>query len=246
MNNYDFCSQWLMDVEPGGGVNVLDYGCGSGKIVEKLQAKNVSCYGCDIFYEGGDYSKYVDPKFFGTVIRRIENGRIPFDDKSFDYIINNQVMEHVEDLACVLAEMHRVLKPGGMILSLFPDRSVWREGHCGIPFLHWFPKGTKSRIYYAAGFRALGFGYHKGEKNIRQWSEDFCCWLDKWTYYRSESEIYSIYRKYFTDLRSIEDYWLRQRFEDRKIYLVLLPVFLQKLFVRKLGGLVFTAKKRPD
>jgi 2-polyprenyl-3-methyl-5-hydroxy-6-metoxy-1,4-benzoquinol methylase len=42
------------------------------------------------------------------------------------------VLEHVEDFDVVLRAMNRVLKPGGMVLSIFPDRSVWRQGHAGI------------------------------------------------------------------------------------------------------------------
>jgi len=94
-------------------------------------------------------------------------------------VIDNQVMEHVRDLDGVLGEIQRVLKPGGMVLNLFPDRSVWREGHCGIPFLHRFGKKSRLRVRYAAACRGLGLGYHKGEKSVMGWSEDFCRWLDE-------------------------------------------------------------------
>ena len=169
---------------------------------------------------------------------------IPFDDASFDFVINNQVMEHVEDLDSVLAEIQRVLKHGGSVLSLFPDNSVLREGHCGIAFLHWFPKGSKLRIYYAAACRALGLGYHKGNKTIMGWSREFCEWLDKWTYYRPREEICSTYNKYFVNVQYIEDYWLHQRLEKRKILVNWLPVAIQTWVVRKLAGMVFTARKQ--
>lgn len=173
----------------------------------------------------------------------MEKENIPFDDQSFDCVINNQVMEHVEDLNGVLAEIDRVLKLGGMVLSMFPDRGVWREGHCGVPFLHWFPKGTRARIYYAAAFRTFGFGYQKGEKSIMRWSQDFCEYLDKWTYYRTQDNIQAAYRQYFSDLRHIEDCWLQRRLEKRKRVVSWIPVFLQRLVVRKLGSLVFTVVK---
>jgi len=48
-----------------------------------------------------------------STIRRMKRGRIPFDDGTFDYVINKEVMEHVENLDEALAEIHRVLKPGG-------------------------------------------------------------------------------------------------------------------------------------
>src|ERR1019366_9228148 len=62
-----------------------------------------------------------------------------FADCYFDLVVNNQVLEHVDDLDGVLREIHRVVKPGGQVLSIFPSRDVFREGHIGIPFAHWFP-----------------------------------------------------------------------------------------------------------
>jgi len=44
---------------------------------------------------------------------------------------HQQVLEHATDLDVVVHEIARVLKPGGSCLSLFPDKGVWREGHCG-------------------------------------------------------------------------------------------------------------------
>jgi SAM-dependent methyltransferase len=243
MNNYEYCIQWIADQKPEDGVHVLDYGCGTGKIVEELRKIGVEAFGCDVFYDGGDYSKSVNPEIFGGIIRKIEHHSIPFDAGFFDYVINNQVMEHVEDLESVLSEIHRVLKPGGVVLSLFPDKSVWREGHCGVPFLHWFLKGSRPRVYYAAAFRVFGFGYHKGNKGVVRWSEDFSIWLDKWTWYRSLAEIQSAYHKYFVEIRHIEDHWLRQRLGARKIISNCLPKIVQQYVVRKLGGLVFVSRK---
>ena len=244
MNNYEFCAQWILDQKLKRTDRVLDYGCGAGQIVKELRERDIYAFGCDVFYEGGDYSKSIETELFGDgVINRMEGDTIPFDNASFDFVINNQVFEHVENLDSVLAEIWRVLKPGGMVLSLFPDKGVWREGHCGVPFLHWFAKDSRTRVYYAAGFRILGFGYHKGTKSVMRWSEDFCDWLDKWTHYRTKQEINSIYSKYFHDIQHIEDYWLQLRLAGRKSLVARLPASTQKLIVKKLGGMVFVARK---
>jgi hypothetical protein len=125
-------------------------------------------------------------------------------------------------------------------LSLFPDKGVWREGHCGIPFLHWFPKGSRPRVYYAAILSILGFGHNKGNKSAMRWSQDFCEWLDNWTHYRTQQEIDSIYVKYFSDIRHIEDYFLQQRLGNRKVLVAWLPISIQQVVVRKLAGVVFS------
>ena len=222
---------------------MLDYGCGAGLIVKELRAAQIDAFGCDVFYEGGDYSKYLEDGFGGNIIKRMEDSRIPFDNGSFDFVINNQVLEHVENLDSVLSEIHRVLKPGGKVLSLFPDKSVWREGHCGIAFLHWFPKKSHLRIYYAAALRFLGFGYHKSGKTIMNWSKDFCYWLDKWTWYRSLTEIHTTYQRYFEKTHHIEEIWLRRRLGDRDSIIRFVPTSLQQFVVRKLAGLVVVSNK---
>ncbi|MFF4650509.1 class I SAM-dependent methyltransferase [Streptomyces sp. NPDC001380] len=45
---------------------------------------------------------------------------LPFEDDSFDRIIVSEVMEHIPDDKGVLAEMVRVLKPGGLIAVTVP------------------------------------------------------------------------------------------------------------------------------
>lgn len=254
MNNYEFCVYWILDRVKKDKVekcidyiSVLDYGCGAGQIIKRLRNYDIDAFGCDVFYEGGDYSQSVDPTLFDTaIIKKMEDNIIPFDNDSFDFVINNQVLEHVANLQNVVSEINRVLKPGGVVLSLFPDKSVWREGHCGIPFLHWFPKKSYLRVYYAAAWRSFGFGYHKENKSVMNWSQYWCDWLDKWTYYRTKQEISFTYDKYFCNLVHIEDYWLKLRFGERRIVAIpvtSLPISIQQLFVRKLGGLVFVADK---
>lgn len=109
MDNCDFCVQFTS--KRGG--QVLDYGCGNGKIVEKLLELNIDSYGCDVFYEGGDYSESVSEALMGGRIKRMVNDRIPFPDNYFDTVVHNQVFEHIPDLQLALAEISRVLKPGG-------------------------------------------------------------------------------------------------------------------------------------
>lgn len=53
---------------------------------------------------------------------------LPFPENSFDYVIADQVLEHVEgDPQVAFDEMHRVLKPGGIIIatSVFMYRKHW-------------------------------------------------------------------------------------------------------------------------
>jgi SAM-dependent methyltransferase len=49
----------------------------------------------------------------GPEVRRIDITAIPYSDRHFDFIMANHVLEHVADDARALAELHRVLRPGG-------------------------------------------------------------------------------------------------------------------------------------
>jgi ubiquinone/menaquinone biosynthesis C-methylase UbiE len=239
MDNYEFCASYAASRLPK-GAKVLDYGCGRGTVVKLLRDRGLDAMGCDVFFEGGDYSSEVDPELSGKAVLRMKDGKIPFPADTFDMIVNNQVLEHVEDIDTALGEMARVLKPGGAVLSLFPDKSVWREGHCGVPFLHWFPKRSRFRVHYAHLMRLLGRGYFTENKTPRQWAEEFCTWLDKWTYYRSYKEIETAFARHLSRPRHLESYWLETRL-GRKIRIV--PQSLAALFVRKFGCLVFEAHK---
>lgn len=244
MDNYEYCSQYALNLSKDRPFKVLDYGCGSGKIVAGLREQGVEAYGCDVFYGGSDLSTKVPSDLMGDVILKMEDGCIPFPSEFFDLVINNQVLEHVEDLNFVLFEIQRVVKKGGKALCLFPDRSVWREGHCGIPFLHWFPKGNKMKIFYAMFLRMLGLGNYKKKKSPYQWSKDFCGWLDKWTYYRPYKEIMQSFETKFTDIRHIEDDWLDKRLEDKKYWPRWFPKKVKQMITRKLGGMVFVCAKK--
>jgi SAM-dependent methyltransferase len=232
MNTYEFVSDWVRRRVTGQAACVLDYGCGAGQIVKLLRRAQVDAWGCDVFYEGGDSSRLI-PEELRPFIRRMSNNVIPYEDSKFDVVVSNQVFEHVPDMAAALREIARVLKPGGTALNVFPDRGVWREGHCGIPFLHWFPKGTQPRVYYAALMRLLGFGNFTAGKSSMQWSHDFCKWLDDWTYYRSAAEIHAQFEDLLGNTTGVEEEWLRARYNGR---FESLPVGLQRFIVRKLGG----------
>jgi SAM-dependent methyltransferase len=242
ISNYEFCAQWVIDRSPSTQVRVLDYGCGSGEIIRLLRAREVTAVGCDLFYAAGTYPELENSDLLGTAISEMIDEKIPFEDNCFDFVISNQVLEHVEDLDLTLTEFQRVLKPGGQILSVFPDKSVWREGHCDIPFLHWFPKGSNFRVYYAFLLRSIGMGSFKGDKSPMQWSQDICLWLDKWTHYRSTAEINRQFTNYFNEIHSIESEWLQQRLGHRQSWVSWLPQVLQQSLARKLGGRVIVAR----
>jgi SAM-dependent methyltransferase len=230
---------------------VLDYGCGNGDVVAAGRAAGLDMWGAEVFY-GGSAARVEAERtgLLGTVIHEIREGRLDFADCSFDLVTNNQVLEHVEDLDAVLREIRRVLKPGGTLLSIFPSRDVFREGHIGIPFSHWFPKGSRARLLYTWALRSAGLGTWKEQAATRrQWAVDKLRWIDTYTHYRSRDEIFRAFQRYFSSELREPDY-IRYRLRDsrglaplaRLLEIPGVPPVASVVF-RKLAFLVIVSRK---
>ena len=234
------------------GAKILDYGCGAGQVVTAGLEAGLDILGADVFYGGSAARADVEATgLLGASIHEIRDGRLPFSCSMFDLVTNNQVMEHIENLDAVLGEIGRVLKPGGTVLSIFPSRDVFREGHIGIPFSHWFAKGSKLRFYYTWALRAAGLGTWKQQApTCRQWTVDKLGWIDKYTYYRRRSEVFSTYNRHFTNELREPDY-IRYRLKSkgrfnvaRLLDLPLVPTIAAAIF-RKLAFLVVVSSRAP-
>lgn len=80
--------------------SLLDYGCGNGLFIDYLQEQGFSnSYG---------YDSYVPEDGFGD--------RTILQNRTFDYILLQDVIEHVEDPKVLLNELDGLLSPGGCIL----------------------------------------------------------------------------------------------------------------------------------
>jgi SAM-dependent methyltransferase len=110
---------------------VLDIGCGAKPYLPWIAPYAREYIGID-----AAPGPYVD--------QVVQGEKLPFEDGGFDLVLCTQVLEHVEDPAAVLSEIHRVLRPGGAALIsthgvfLFhPDpieagADYWRWTHAGL------------------------------------------------------------------------------------------------------------------
>ena len=101
------------------GGYLLDVGCGT-KPYEPLF--NVDSYiGLDVAGGGhSDGAKYSDVYYNGK--------EFPFKDSFFDYVISNEVLEHVFEPEKFMGEIHRVLKPDGYFWSFHIAKGSWGYG----------------------------------------------------------------------------------------------------------------------
>jgi SAM-dependent methyltransferase len=95
----------------------------------------------------------------------LEDAGIP--DESFDVVLLNHVIEHMDDPLRSLREINRVLKPSGHFVMETPrydtlmfkllgrrERSINCEGH-----IYFFTTETLRKLYEAAGFRSVALDY---------------------------------------------------------------------------------------
>jgi ubiquinone/menaquinone biosynthesis C-methylase UbiE len=105
------------------GLYLLDAGCGTGGTLSRLAGLG------DLF--GFDYSEYAlgfcQQRGFSLLVAG-DLTALPYADNSFDVLLSCDVLEHLDDDRGGLAEMVRVLKPGGsVVLTLPAHQSLWSE-----------------------------------------------------------------------------------------------------------------------
>lgn len=93
---------------------IVDFGCGDGKAVRELRSLGYHAYGCDITIDNAIY-QMARFESHQDIIRqtRMQPYRLPFEDNAFDFIISDQVFEHVQNYPEVVSELSRVLKADG-------------------------------------------------------------------------------------------------------------------------------------
>jgi ubiquinone/menaquinone biosynthesis C-methylase UbiE len=165
----------IEELGPFHGRSLLDVGCGNGAQTLRLLDRFEEVVGLDIV-----------PAHLETLQRHLppaarcrtvlyDGGRMPFPDASFEAALSIETLEHVDDEAATLAEIHRVLAPGGVFVLSVPNKWWIFEAHGArlpllpwnrVPFFSWLPspihrRWAKARIYTRAGIvqilRAAGF-----------------------------------------------------------------------------------------
>ena len=99
----------------GEGDSVLDLGCGAGDSVEQFRSLNprVRWLGVDL-----ERSPEVETRTRSDAEFRTFDGRsIPAGDGSVDVVYCKQVLEHVAELGPLIADVARVLRPGGWFMG---------------------------------------------------------------------------------------------------------------------------------
>ncbi|QNN51583.1 class I SAM-dependent methyltransferase [Nocardioides mesophilus] len=106
------------------GLEILDAGCGSGPLMEALRAQEAVVRGFDL-----------SPSMVELARRRLGEDAdvrvadlgapLPYADDAFDLVMASLSLHYVEDWASTLAELRRVLKPGGRLIGSIIHPTVY-------------------------------------------------------------------------------------------------------------------------
>jgi SAM-dependent methyltransferase len=132
------------------GKRVLDCGCGAGGYVLAMAAFGADVVGIEFQAEKVTQFRSAHPDDPRVIEGDVEN--LSFAPASFDAILMNETIEHFPDDARALSSAHHVLRPGGHLIVLAPNRCYPFETHGillrgtswrlppWVPLVPWIPK----------------------------------------------------------------------------------------------------------
>ncbi len=140
---------------------ILDIGTRFGSLPNHMMRDGwEECVGIDIDAEALDQGRDTYPRLRDRLMH-YDGTRLPFKDGDFDVVTMFDVLEHIPDVPAFLAEIRRVLRPGGLFVFQTPNiltnipweivhqRSwtLWKSYHCSLQTYF-----SLKRLLQCAGF----------------------------------------------------------------------------------------------
>ncbi|HPF70439.1 MAG TPA: methyltransferase domain-containing protein [Candidatus Krumholzibacteria bacterium] len=157
---------------PAGCGHLVDIGCGNGAqtlrladLAQRVTGVDIDAHFVDLFRRG-----IADAGLADRVAALVAGGSaVPLPDGAADAVTCFTVLEHVPDERAALAEMHRLLRPGGRLVLTVPNRWWLFETHGAdlpllpwnrVPLVSWWPRAlhdrwARARIYRRREITAL-------------------------------------------------------------------------------------------
>ena len=227
---------------------ILDFGCGTGRhTYEYLDAGFPNTFGYDVqnfvrLRSAADAARFRFDPAPNNPNNYPSMSAIPWPDEVFDFVFATSVFEHVADQGLAYREIHRVLKPGGLFLNIFPSK--WRplEVHTNIPFGGVFISSRYLGFCAALGIR--GAGQQKFTRDEVTASNRLL--MSRGVNYLSGREIAELLRRIFGEFEYVEDAFIRHS-PGRSRYLAIprdLVPLLRRLFRFAHTRAILSTKRR--
>ena len=141
--------EWLA---PRPGQRILDLGCGDGQLTRRIAAAGASVVGVDASPE-----MLAAARANGIAAEQGNAEALPFPDHAFDAVFSNAALHWVRNQNAMLAQVHRVLMPGGRFAAEM-------GGHGNIAAI---------RVAFQAVLARHGFAHLSGDTNFYPTPEEY-------------------------------------------------------------------------
>ncbi len=110
----------ILPLLPEHAARIFEVGCGSGDTLSFLKKLGKCDWagGIELFHDAAETARTkVDLVLEGS----IEKAHLPFEENTIDIILCLDVLEHLIDPWVVISRLHKLLKPGGMLICSIPN-----------------------------------------------------------------------------------------------------------------------------
>jgi 2-polyprenyl-3-methyl-5-hydroxy-6-metoxy-1,4-benzoquinol methylase len=154
----------------GPAKRVLDVGCSTGYLAERLQQRGATVVGIDLDERAAELARrFCEAVYVGD----IETMELPFEPESFDAIVCGDLIEHLRDPESALQRLRPLLRPSGRLALSTPNIANWamrlsllfgrfRYTEWGLldrTHTHFFTRKTLRECLEAAGYRLVAFDF---------------------------------------------------------------------------------------
>jgi SAM-dependent methyltransferase len=180
---------------------IIDVGCGDGAALAVAAARNPGHRFAGIDWSADALRQARARRL--ALVRGSAHPRLPVADGAADVVIMSELIEHLVDPDGAVAEVRRVLRPGGSLLLSTPNLAAWynrgllavgiqpvfsevslrgvfgRPGHVVAGHLRLFTRRALTEFLAASGFRCVsvtGARYHDVPRPLGLLDRVFCRW----------------------------------------------------------------------
>ena len=112
-------SNLIHGYEASGSKRILDIGCGNGYVLSRYARHGAEVHGVDLTAKAVHLSqRRFELAGLAGKFQQIDGVQLPFPDNHFDIVCSMGVLHHIADPRPTVAEIHRVLKPGGRVILM--------------------------------------------------------------------------------------------------------------------------------
>jgi len=133
-------------IRPFEGLNILDVGCGGGLLCEPLARLGASVTGIDAAERNIAIARiHAEQSGLAVDYRATTSEALAAEGKTFDMVLNMEVVEHVDNVPLYMKSCADLVKPGGLLLTATLNRTLRARAlavFAAERVLRWLPVGT--------------------------------------------------------------------------------------------------------